>query len=119
MIMIIAIIYIFLSHVIFDQQLKITFRKSSALPPPALENIHSLLFTHSPLKSLLLWSTLKIFHPPPQIFFVLIKATISQRQREKICLICFQQGTLLKVLTISQPNRLNLLTILRSFGPKF
>ena len=28
MIMIIAIIYIFLSHVIFDQQLKITFRKS-------------------------------------------------------------------------------------------
>ena len=30
MIMIIAIIYIFLSYVIFDQQLKITFRKSSA-----------------------------------------------------------------------------------------
>ena len=29
MIMIIAIIYIFLSYVIFDQQLKITFRKSS------------------------------------------------------------------------------------------
>ena len=39
MIMIIAIIYIFLSYVIFDQQLKITFRKSSdplkksTLPP--------------------------------------------------------------------------------------
>ena len=32
MIMIIAIIYIFLSYVIFDQQLKITFRKSSAPP---------------------------------------------------------------------------------------
>ena len=36
--MIIAIICIFLSYVIFDQQLKITFRKS----------IHSPLFTHSP-----------------------------------------------------------------------
>ena len=32
MIMIIAIIYIFVSYVIFDQQLKITFRKFS--PPP-------------------------------------------------------------------------------------
>ena len=30
MIMIIAIIYIFIFYVIFDQQLKITFRKSSA-----------------------------------------------------------------------------------------
>ena len=32
MIMIIAIVYIFVSYVIFDQQLKITFRKSSAPP---------------------------------------------------------------------------------------
>ena len=32
MIMIVAMIYIFLSYVIFDQQLKITFRKSSASP---------------------------------------------------------------------------------------
>ena len=46
MIMIIAIIYIFLSYVIFDQQLKITFRKS--LGPP--EKIHSPCFTHSLLK---------------------------------------------------------------------
>ena len=44
MIMIIAIIYIFLSYVIFDQQLKITFRKSSApsgknsLPPKNLKS---------------------------------------------------------------------------------
>ena len=34
MIMIIAILYIILSYVIFDQQLKITFRKFSAPPPP-------------------------------------------------------------------------------------
>ena len=33
MIMIIVLIYFFLSYVIFDQQLKITFRKSSAPPP--------------------------------------------------------------------------------------
>ena len=39
MIMIIVLIYFFLSYVIFDQQLKITFRKSSAPPPP--EKIHS------------------------------------------------------------------------------
>ena len=39
--MIIAIIYIFLSDVVFDQQLKITFRKSSALSPPPVK-IHSL-----------------------------------------------------------------------------
>ena len=39
MIMIIAIIYIFLSYVIFDQQLKITFRKSS--DPLSPEKIHS------------------------------------------------------------------------------
>ena len=32
MIMIIAIIYIFLYYVIFDEQLKITFRKSSGSP---------------------------------------------------------------------------------------
>ena len=32
MIMIIAIVYIFLSYAIFDQQLKITFRKYSGTP---------------------------------------------------------------------------------------
>ena len=37
MIMIIAIIYIFLSYVIFDQQLKITFTNPQAPP----EKIHS------------------------------------------------------------------------------
>ena len=44
MIMIIAIIYIFVSYVIFDQQLKITFRKFS---PPPWKNPLPLL-THSP-----------------------------------------------------------------------
>ena len=38
MIMIIAIIYIFLTYVMFDQQLKITFRKS---PDPLKKNPHS------------------------------------------------------------------------------
>ena len=48
MIMIIAVIYIFLYYVIFDEQLKITFRKSSN---PS-EKIHSPLFTHfSPPKN--------------------------------------------------------------------
>ena len=37
MIMIIVLIYFFLSYVIFDQQLKITFRKSPA-PPPSWKN---------------------------------------------------------------------------------
>ena len=46
-IMIIAIIYIFLCYVIFDQQLRITFRKSSAPTPP--EKIHSPL-THKKFK---------------------------------------------------------------------
>ena len=40
--MIIAIIYIVLSYMILDQQLKITSRKSSGPPP---EKIHSPLFT--------------------------------------------------------------------------
>ena len=39
MIMVITIIFIFLSYGIFDQQLKITFRKSSA--PSSPEKIHS------------------------------------------------------------------------------
>ena len=60
MTMIIAIIYIFLSYVIFDQQLKITFRKSSAPPwknqlPP--KNSRSASPSFLP--------TLKIFEPPP------------------------------------------------------
>ena len=47
MIMIIAIISIFfLSYEVFDQQLKIIFRKSSCLP----EKIHPHLFTPPPLK---------------------------------------------------------------------
>ena len=66
MIMIIAIIYIFLSYVIFDQQLKITFRKSSGPP----EKVHPPLFTHSPRKIQKVQvppflPTLKIFQPPP------------------------------------------------------
>ena len=43
MIMIIAIIYVFLSYVMFHQQLTITFRNFSALPP--FLKIHSPLFT--------------------------------------------------------------------------
>ena len=59
MTMIIAIIYIFLSYVIFDQQLKITFRKSSGPPlkkstPP--KNSKSAISHFLP--------TLKIFQPP-------------------------------------------------------
>ena len=48
MIMIIAVIYIFLYFLIFHEELKIAFRKSSGPP----EKIHSPLFTHfsSPLK---------------------------------------------------------------------
>ena len=49
MIMIIAISYIFLSYEIFDQQLKITFRKSS--PPPHRKNPPPTLFTHSATKN--------------------------------------------------------------------
>ena len=65
-IMIIAIIYIFLSYMIFDQQLKITFRKFSTPPekitPPFLltpppKNAKS---TGSPFLP-----TLKIFQSPP------------------------------------------------------
>ena len=55
MIMIIAVIYIFLCYVIFDEQLKINFKRSSDTP----KKIHSLLFTHSPPK------TSKIASPPP------------------------------------------------------
>ena len=47
MIMIVTIIYIFLSSEIFGQQLKITFRKSSVPSPP--EKIPP-IFTHSELK---------------------------------------------------------------------
>ena len=60
----------FLSYEIFDQQLKITFRKSSVLF--LLKKIHppSLLFTHSPTKNLKSTSlpflpTLRIFQAPP------------------------------------------------------
>ena len=47
-IMITIIDYDFWSYVIFDQQLKITLRKSPFRPLP--EKVHSPLFTHSPLK---------------------------------------------------------------------
>ena len=55
-----------LSYVIFDQQLKITFRKSSGPP----EKVHPPLFTHSPRKIQKVQvppflPTLKIFQPPP------------------------------------------------------
>ena len=50
MIVIIAVVYIFfVFYVIFDHQLKTTFRKSSALSPS--EKIHSLLFTQSSPKN--------------------------------------------------------------------
>ena len=49
MIMIIAILYIILSYVIFDQQLKITFRKFSAPPPP--EKTQYPFFIHSSPKN--------------------------------------------------------------------
>ena len=42
--MIIAIIYIFLCYVIFDQQLRITFRKSSALTHKKFKKCKSHLF---------------------------------------------------------------------------
>ena len=70
MIMILGIIYIFLLYVIFHQQLKITFRKSSATPP-SLKKIHSPIFTHSFPKNLKSVSpppflpTLKFFNPLP------------------------------------------------------
>ena len=61
MIMIIAIIYIFLSYVMFDQQLKITFRKF----PGPLKKIHSPLKIQN-LQVPTVWTTLKIFWPPRQ-----------------------------------------------------
>ena len=63
MIMTIAIIYIFLSYVIFHQQLKITFRKSSAPSPfpPSPEKMHSPL----KIQKLQVPPKLKIFKPLP------------------------------------------------------
>ena len=66
MVMSIAIIYIFLSYVMFDQQSKITSTKSSG----SLEKIHYPLFTYSPLKIQKVQvppflPTLKNFQPPP------------------------------------------------------
>ena len=60
MIMIIAIIYIFLSYVIFDQQLKITFRKSSGPP----EKIHSPLKIQI-VQVLPLFANIENFSGPP------------------------------------------------------
>ena len=66
-IMIIAIIHIFLILLMFDQQLQITFKKSSG----PTEKIHLLLFTHSSLKlnsksaSPYLFANIKNFSPPP------------------------------------------------------
>ena len=68
MIMVIAIIYIFLSYVIFDQQLKITFRKSSV----PLKKSNSPFLLTPPLKnskrtSLPLFAKIENFsaHPTP------------------------------------------------------
>ena len=65
-IVIMTIDYDFLSYVTFDQQLKITFKKSSGPP----EKIHSPLFTHYPLKnsksaSLPLFANTENFSAPP------------------------------------------------------
>ena len=66
-IMIIAIIHIFLILLMFDQQLQITFKKSSG----PTEKIHLPLFTHSSLKlnsksaSPYLFANIKNFSPPP------------------------------------------------------
>ena len=61
MIMIIAIIYIFLTYVMFDQQLKITFRKS----PDPLKKIPTPLKIQN-LQVTTVLPTLKIFWPPLQ-----------------------------------------------------
>ena len=59
------LIFFFLSYVMFDQQLQITFKKSSG----PTEKIHSPLFTHSSLKinsnsaSPSLFANIKIFSP--------------------------------------------------------
>ena len=74
MIMIIAIIYIFLSYVIFDQQLKITFRKSSA------KKIHSPLFTHAPLK------IQKLQVPPFCQHWKFFRSPLQKRRRT-LCLL--------------------------------
>ena len=60
MIMIVAGIYIFLSYVIFDQQLKITFRKSSGPP----EKIHSPLKIQI-VQVLPLFANIENFSGPP------------------------------------------------------
>ena len=70
MIMIIAIIYIFLSYVIFDQQLKIIFRKSSEPPSPPKKSTPPFLL-NPPLKIQKVQvppflPTLKTFQPPLQ-----------------------------------------------------
>ena len=71
MIMIIAIIYIFLFYEMFDQQLKITFKKSSAtLPYPSLKNASPPPFLLTPLLKIQNvqvppFLTLKIFRAPP------------------------------------------------------
>ena len=67
MIMIIAIIYIFLSYMIFDQQLKITFRKSWAPPwKNPLPPFYSPPFPkNSKVQVPPFLTTLKNFQPPP------------------------------------------------------
>ena len=97
MIMIIVIIYIFLSYVIFDQQLKITFRKSSTSslkkihlphfppleiqkvhkpPPPHPEKIHCPVFTQPPPKNL------KCAIP---LLFANIEDSPAERGRRTLC----------------------------------
>ena len=68
MIIIINIIYIFLYYEIFDQQLKITFRKSSAFPQEKIEPpfllTSSLKFKHC--NSCPFLPTLKVFQAHPR-----------------------------------------------------
>ena len=80
MVMIIAIIYIFVSFEIFDQQFKITFRKSSVLPtppsPPKKKNPPSPFLLTPPLKI----QNVQVppFLPPLKIF----QAPLAERRDE-------------------------------------
>ena len=78
MIMIIVIIYIFLSYVILDQQLKIPGRKYSSHPhpPPLPEKIHCPIFTQPPPKNL------KCAIP---LLFANIEDSPAERGRRTLC----------------------------------
>ena len=81
MIMIIAIMYIFLSYVVFDQKLRITFRKSSgppekiySAPPLKIQKVQVPPFCH-----------LKTFQPPP----ICPNATFEQLVTRQLSLIYY------------------------------